>query len=404
MHCLQGFKKFDIDGHPMVCKLRLGLYGLVQAALLWNQCLVQWFDDEGFNQSEKDPCIFIRIRQDSKLIVPVHVDDLIPMGYPRTAIVAWEDSLAERFSIKRLGDAEWYSGIRIEKGPGYIHLSQEGYWDKMLDTWGMTDCRNRRQPLDAEIDLLAMSQMPEDPFYDPERADMSQVRSLIGGLSWPAEMTRPDLSFARAHSARVQTDCSQSAFDSMKAILRYVRSTKSHGIKFVRGTRFPNRPVYFVDSDFAGCRMTRRSTFCLIGIMNGGAYVWKSKLMPGKRPAVSTEEAEFVGLLYACRQAVIDRFFLEEIGYPQEEPLVIFSDNTNAVELANVGKITPSNKHIELRNHIVRFLIQSQQVQVKWIHTKSNRADIGTKAMKDLQGFELLRNVLVHPRPGKDSE
>ena len=103
--------------------------------------------------------------------------------------MAWEDSLAERFSVKRLGDAEWYSGVRIEKGPGYIHLSQEGYWDKMLDTWGMTDCRSRRQPLDAEIDLLAMSQMPEDPHYDSERADMSQVRSLIGGLSWPAEMT-----------------------------------------------------------------------------------------------------------------------------------------------------------------------------------------------------------------------
>ena len=79
-------------------------------------------------------------------------------------------------------------------------------------------------------------------------------------------------------------------------------------------------------------------------------------------------------------------------------------NNTNAIELSNVGKITPSNKHIELRNHIVRFLIQSQQVQVKWIHTKSNLADIGTKAMKDLQGYELLRNVLVHPRPGKDSE
>ena len=196
----------------MICKLQLGLYGLVQAALLWNQCLVEWFQHEGFDQSEKDPCIFHRIRKDSKLIVPVHVDDLIPMGYPRKDIVAWEDSLAARFSIKRLGNAEWYSGVRIEKGPGYIHLSQEGYWDKMLDTWNMTDARSRRSPLDSDTDLLAMSQMPEDYAYDPVRADMSQVRSLIGGISWPAEMTRPDLSFVRAHFARVQTDCSVQAF------------------------------------------------------------------------------------------------------------------------------------------------------------------------------------------------
>ena len=143
----------------------------------------------------------------------------------------------------------------------------------MLDTWNMTDARSRRSPLDSDTDLLAMSQMPEDHSYDPERADMSQVKSLIGGISWPAEMTRPNLSFVRAHSARVQTDCSEQAFQRMKSVLRYVKSTKSHGIKFTKGSRFPNRPVYFVDSDFAGCRMTRRSTFCLIGIMNGGAYV-----------------------------------------------------------------------------------------------------------------------------------
>ena len=182
------------------------------------------------------------------------------MGYPRSAIIAWEDSLGRRFSIKRLGNAEWYSGVRIEKGPGYLHLSQEGYWNKMLDVWNMEDARTKRQPLDSETDLLAMSQLAEDPTYDPNRADMSQVRSLIGGISWPAEMTRPDLSFTRAHAARVQTDCSESAFQRMKSILKYVKTTQSHGIKFTKGTRNPNTPVYFVDSDFAGCHRTRKST------------------------------------------------------------------------------------------------------------------------------------------------
>ena len=68
-----------------------------------------------------------------------------------------------------------------------------------------------------------------------------------------------------------------------------------------------------------------------------------------------------------------------------------------------MGKITPSNKHIELRNHIIKHLISEGHIRVEWIHTKSNLADIGTKVMKDVQAYELLRNVLVHPRPGKDS-
>ena len=77
----------------MYCRLLLGLYGLVQAALLWNERLVQWFKDEGFSQCEKDPCIFYKITESAKSIVPVHVDDLIPMGWPPKAVTDWEDAL-----------------------------------------------------------------------------------------------------------------------------------------------------------------------------------------------------------------------------------------------------------------------------------------------------------------------
>ena len=402
MRCLQGFEVYDTDGHPMVCLLILGLYGLVQAALLWNERLVEWFKTQGFQQCEKDACIFRKITAESKVIVPVHVDDLIPMGYPPRAIESWEDALEKEFSIKRLGNADWYSGVRIERGDGWLQLSQEGYWTKMLDQHNMADAYIKRMPLPAGTDLVAISHNPDDPEYDPERADGTTVRSLIGGYSWPAEMTRPDLSFARAHGARLQQDCSMTAYNTLLNVLRYARGTMSHGVTYFANTKLPNKPIFFVDTDFAGCRTTRKSTYFVLGIINGGAYFWKTKLMPG-RPADSTEEAEFRGLLHAARQAVCDRHMLSEIGFPVNEPTDIYCDNNNAVQLAVTGRITPSNKHIEMRGHVLRHLNNTAVIRINWIDTKSNLADIGTKAMRDPAGFELLRDILVKPRPAVDS-
>ena len=88
--------------------------------------------------------------------------------------------------------------------------------EKLLDTWSMSNAKPKRQPLEPGVDLVSMSQNLKDPEYDSTRADMSEVRSLIGGISWPAEMTRPDLSFTRAYGSRLQSDCSQSVFDALK--------------------------------------------------------------------------------------------------------------------------------------------------------------------------------------------
>ena len=94
---------------------------------------------------------------------------------------------------------------------------------------------------------------------------------------------------------------------------------------------------------------------------------------------------------------------LSEIGFPVNEPTDIYCDNNNAVQLAVTGRITPSNKHIEMRGHVLRHLNNTAVIRINWIDTKSNLADIGTKAMRDPAGFELLRDVLVKPRPAVDS-
>lgn len=59
------------DGTDQVCRLKRSLYGLKQAPRCWNTCISQFLISVDFKQSEADPCLYIRKRQNSKVIVGV---------------------------------------------------------------------------------------------------------------------------------------------------------------------------------------------------------------------------------------------------------------------------------------------------------------------------------------------
>ena len=84
---LPGFEEYDIywddERNAWACDLLvphlvMGLYGLVQSALLFNIELVKFFVDYGFTQCLKEPCVFVKKDASMHLIVPTLVDDLLP--------------------------------------------------------------------------------------------------------------------------------------------------------------------------------------------------------------------------------------------------------------------------------------------------------------------------------------
>jgi hypothetical protein len=96
------------------------------------------------------------------------------------------------------------------------------------------------------------------------------------------------------------------------------------------------------------------------------------------------------------------------MGFTQKLPIVIYCDNSEAVDMANTGKVTQNNKHFENRCHELRYLTDEKReggklLDIRWIGTKMNLADIGTKVMPDIEQFEMLRDFLVTPKPGTDA-
>ena len=75
------------------------------------------------------------------------------------------------------------------------------------------------------------------------------------------------------------------------------------------------------------------------------------------------------------------------------EPLILYCDNTSAINISKNPMMHPKIKHIVIKYHYVRELVQDKQVRMEYVSSKEQIVDIFTKALpKD--AFEYLRGKL----------
>ena len=118
----------------------------------------------------------------------------------------------------------------------------------------------------------------------------------------------------------------------------------------------------------------------LLLMMFGAAISWKSKLQP--TVALSTSEAEFQAMCLGAQELLWINMFLDELGVPelkQAKPLVLFGDNQGALKMAQQGSDTPRAKHIDIKFHFLKDLVVNGVVDVTYIDTNHNLADLMTK-------------------------
>ena len=104
---------------------------------------------------------------------------------------------------------------------------------------------------------------------------------------------------------------------------------------------------------------------------------------------------ELMGIYAAAMEAKYFRSLFGEMGFPQSVPTIIYSDNEAAKQFSVVGRITQENKHVDIKYMATKQLNDAGIIDVRYCHTSMNLADIGTKAMKDVPQYQLLRSHSV---------
>ncbi|GKA50171.1 retrovirus-related pol polyprotein from transposon TNT 1-94 [Tanacetum coccineum] len=156
-----------------------------------------------------------------------------------------------------------------------------------------------------------------------------------------------DIAYAVSVVSRYLANPGKNHWEAVKWILKYLRGTANVGL--VYGTNHGNHVdiTSFVDSDYA------------------------------KDP---NNEAEYMALTEAVKEAIWLRGLLEELGVVLNT-VAVNCDNQGAIHLSRNHVFHERTKHINVRYHFIREVLEAKTVKVLKVGTEHNAADALTKVV-----------------------
>ncbi|GKC58477.1 retrovirus-related pol polyprotein from transposon TNT 1-94 [Tanacetum coccineum] len=330
------------------------MYGLKQAPRAWYDTLSRFLLDNKFSKGAVDPTLFTRKIGKHILLVEIYVDDIIFASTDHKACDKFSNEMSSKFQMSMMGQMSFFLILQVSQNPGGIFSNQSKFALEILKKFGMDSC----DPVDTPmVDRLKLD---EDPLGIP--VDQTRFRSMVGSLMY-LTASRPDIVFAIYMCARYQAS-----------------PTKKH----LKDTAMAL--TAYEDVDHAGCQDTRRST-------SGSARFLGNKLVNSsskkqKSTAISPTKAEYIAMSGCCAQILWMRSQLTDYGFAFNK-IPLYCDNRSAIALCCNNVQHSRSKHIDIRHYFIREQVEKGVVELYFVTTDYQLADIFTKALPR-ERFEFL--------------
>jgi hypothetical protein len=132
---------------------------------------------------------------------------------------------------------------------------------------------------------------------------------MIGSLLYMTA-SRPDVMFSVCMCARFQASPRESHLKATKRMLRYLKHIQNVGLWYPKGLKF--ELIGYSNSDYAGCKVERRSTSGTCQLLGRSLVSWSSKKQ--NSIALSTIEAEYIVVGSCCAQILWMKATLNDFG------------------------------------------------------------------------------------------
>ncbi|KAF0724104.1 hypothetical protein Ae201684_017155 [Aphanomyces euteiches] len=378
-------ERYQVEGKTnMVCKLNKSIYGLKQAPRQWNKKLNNCLLAMGFKRCHKEQCIYVMVNSESRKItyLAVYVDDIVIATGCKKTLLAVRQHLTHTFEMTDKGELAFLLGMRIQRDRGVctVKISQSTFVDELLVNFLIQDCDTVPTP--------QVQGLPADAAVS-DKHDNLPYRSLTGALQYLVSATRPDIAFAVRFLSSHNHDYNASHWKMAKRVLKYLKGSRELGITY--NGQASAKPQVKSDADFANDKLDSKSITGSIIIMDEGAITYMSR----KQSLVgqSTTEVEFIAAAESAKNLIWLHELLQKMKVKIGLPIDMFVDNQSAIQVAKATATHSRTKHIRLRFHFLRDLVDENMVNLQDIGTKNQIADIFTKVQTH-QVFEKHRHRL----------
>lgn len=316
---------FEEGGPHLVCRLKKSLYGLKQAAKIWNDAVDNLLTNDGFEKCQADPCLYKRKFGNDWAYLLIFVDDIVIAARSNDEIGAVKNLIASKFEIQDLGDVKQYLGLEVTKSTdGFYAICQSKYIRSVIADFGLEKAKDSSIPM--RVDYGSTDNSGDDGLL----LSNSQYQKLIGCLLFLSVNTRPDISAAVSILAQKISHPHQEDWNELKRVVKYLKGTVNAKLVlggFERNSEFLHG---YADASFADRSLDRKSVSGTVFFVNGGLVSWSSRKQ--RCVALSSTEAEFVALSEACQEACWLRRLLEFLEQKLDGPTVMHEDNQSCLK------------------------------------------------------------------------
>ena len=323
----------------MCGKLLKAMYGTRDAAQCWEREYVGFMKRLGFATGRSSRCIFWHAERGIRAVI--HGDDFTLFGR-RDELDWFRTEMLKTFAIKvkaRIGP-----GDTSEQATRILNRIVE-YSDNVL----MYEADQRHAEIVIEgMRLTEESKTVVTPGMNgptqPGKTTLSdsQYRMLAARCNYLSQ-DRPDIQYATKEVCRKMSAPDEAAWGKLKRIARYLKGEKRVCYQYCR-QQLPNEVVVYSDTDYAGCKETRKSTSGG-AIMIGGHCVrtWSSTQA---KITLSSGEAEYNGIVKAISEGIGVQNILRDMGY--DFKLSVRTDSSAAIGICSRYG-SGSIKHMDIK-------------------------------------------------------
>ena len=379
-------------------KLRKAMYGLKQSPRMWQQHFASVAASLGFERLKSDSNLYFH--PERRCYMLCYVDDLLIFGDKKTTEFLFSE-LQKQLRLRSEGVLEpgtsiSFLGRCITRREDSIEMSMPtSYIDKMLEQLDMLKCRHAATPGTDSLRKLIDS----EELLSPE--DHRLYRRIVGQLLWLSSI-RPDIQFAVKELSRGLTSPTEDHRTKMKTLLRYLAGTKPM-VLTLRPKIIPHSKQTtfdidtYVDSDWAGCATSRRSTSGMALYFLGALITSQSRTQA--TVALSSGEAELYAIGLGVSESLFIRSLLLESQLSKNVNIRIHTDSTAGKSMATRFGTSKKTKHVQLRFLFIQELVASGVVSIKKVSGTSNPSDVMTKYItKEVLHRHLMAlGITYHP-------
>ncbi|XP_021802970.1 uncharacterized protein LOC110747070 [Prunus avium] len=262
-------------------------------------------------------------------------------------------------------------------------MSQRKYALDILQDSGLLGARPNKFPMEQNLKLT--------PTDGALLNDAIKYRRLVGKLIY-LTVTRPDIVYSVLALSQFMHQPRKPHWDAAIRILKYIEGTPGQGLLFPATNNLALKA--FCDSDWGGCRVTRRSVIGYCVFLGNSLISWKSKKQANV--SRSSAEAEYRAMANTCLELTWLCYILQDLKVPQIAHTPLFCDNQATLYIATNPVFHECTKHIEIDCHIIREKLQAGMISHSHVSTRFQLADVFTKALGKDQFVALRDKLGVH--------